>query len=282
MTIWTRVIREPMLHFVLVGAAVFAIHGATRPPDAAAPAASRTIVLSETLVAQLTGQYERVWFRSPGPEEVEDLIAAHLREEVLVREARALSLDRDDAVVRQRLAQKMLFLLEADARTETPDEATLAAYYRDRAGAYESPARVGFEQVFLGPRPRPAVVTATLDALRDGADPATLGVPSPLPLSVTPAPRPGVDGRFGSGMFDAVRNLPLNGWSGPVRSGHGMHLVRVTGRVAPSLPPLDAVRARVMTDWRRDRAEAVREARIADLLDSYEIVRPGPIPAARP
>ena len=90
------------------------------------------IDVTEADVVRLTQQFEATVRRPPSESELSGLIDGYIREEVLVREARALSLDRDDAIVRQHLAQKMQFLLESDAEAAVATDAELRAYFEKK------------------------------------------------------------------------------------------------------------------------------------------------------
>lgn len=274
-------LREPLLHFALAGAALFVLFdvvggaGGPSATPAARPAAAggTTIVVDAAIVGRLAQGYEAVWNRPPTPEQLDTLIDSFVTEEILVREALLLGLDADDTVVRQRLRQKMEFLLEAAASTETPDEATLQAYLADNAETFAIAPRIGFTQVFLGEAPAEGAAGAALDALAAGQDPAAVGQRTLLPLRMPPSPPAAIDGTFGRGVAEALLALPEGEWAGPVRSGYGDHLVRIDARDPGRLPELAAIRDEVERAWRADRAAAVKAARIEELRGVYTVER---------
>ena len=114
-----RILSEPLHHFLLLGVAIFALYawlgGDARDPD-------RRIVVSAAEAAQLVDLFSMRWSRPPTPQELRGLVDARVREEVLYREALALGLDRDDTIVRRRLAQKIDFLLEDLGSRAEPGE----------------------------------------------------------------------------------------------------------------------------------------------------------------
>lgn len=278
-------LREPLLHFALAGAALFMAYaalssgGPAPAPVAPAPDPRDTaIVVDAAIAGRLEQQFRAVWNRPPTPAEMDGLIDAFITEEILVREALALGLDADDAVVRQRLRLKMEFLLEAAGSSAEPTEDDLAAYLADNLGIFSEAPRMAFRQVFLGTDGAAAQAGAALEALRAGADPDTLGQPSLLPRRVPSSPPAAVDGTFGQGFFAAAETLPEGTWSGPVESGYGLHLVRVDRFQPGRLPPLEEIRDAVERGWRAAQAEAAKTARLQELREIYRVERT--LPAA--
>lgn len=263
-------LREPLLHFLLIGAAVFAFYGLVTPPE---PVRSeRMIEVTQTQRDRLAGQFEAVWRRPPTNAELAGLVDDFVREEIYYREALALRLDRDDTVIRRRLQQKMEFLADAGASVLTPDEAALKAHLAGNIERFTPPGRITFQQVLLdGDDPQPI-----LAKLVEGADPQAFGRGTLLPPILEESPSTTVDGTFGAGFFAGLATLEPGVWSGPIESAFGQHLVKVT-KVEPSTPPqFEAVREAVEEDWRRETTEALRTARYKMLRDSYEVVLPPP------
>ena len=192
-----------------------------------------------------------------------------------MREARRLGLDRNDSIIRERLAEKMTFVLEPPAAPE-PADAELAAFLEENREAYRRPPEVAFRQVYLAGEADGDALAAraaeTLTALDAGADPATLGDPILLPAEVDLAPLADVRRRFGPEFGRALLDLPLGEWSGPIASPYGSHLVYLTERTAPQDPPLAAIRADVARDFEAKRRRALLDERVADLRAGYELV----------
>jgi hypothetical protein len=267
-------VRDPLLHFFLIGGALFGVFALV--DDAPPPVASNALVVTEDDARGLAAAFEATWRRPPTVEELDYMIGERVREEVYVREAVALGLDRDDEVIRRRLQTKMEFLTESGAEAVAPDDATLGAHLAAQAARFSQPALVAFEQVLLAdgvPDDGADAVAVRLDA---GDDPADAVRPTLLPPEITLSPPQVVDGIFGAGFFDALASLPEGRWAGPVQSSHGRHLVRVAERREARTPPLSDVREQVERDWRATLAADLREARFAALLARYEVVRPDP------
>jgi hypothetical protein len=263
--------REPFLHFILIGLAVFALFALLDDP--APEEAPQQIVITPERVQQLAQGFEAVWRRPPSAAELEGLVEDHIREEIYVREALALGLDRDDTVIRRRLRQKMEFLTTSGAEALTPSEEVLRAYYEENLERFLPAPKVSFRQIFLGETASTEVVTAARDLLDQGADPASLGQRTLLPFEVPPSPPPAVDGAFGAGFFDRVAALKPGTWSGPLVSGFGYHLVKLREAETARPPPFEAVRERVLRDWRSEQEEALAEAQYQKFRASYEVIR---------
>ena len=269
-----RLLREPLLHFLLIGAAVFGVFALLSEPEA--PEELTTITVTAERAQQLAEAFEATWRRTPTAEEIEGLIDGYLREEVLVREALSLSFDQDDAVIRQRLAQKMSFLIESAVRSVEPDESELAMFFQENADAYQVDHQIAFEQIFLGPGASEELVQTILDALAEDADPKGIGAQTPLPFAQPLADATRIDGAFGPGFFRQLAALDAGDWTGPVSSAYGEHLVRVTENAPSFLPPQEAIQDILLRDWRSAKASEIFDEQIETLLAKHAIERPNP------
>ncbi|MAQ16770.1 MAG: hypothetical protein CMN30_18505 [Sandaracinus sp.] len=260
----SRLGREPLVHFVVVGAALWGIHALTRPADEAPP-----IVVDEALVAGLERQHAQRTGRPP--EDPDQLVDDWVREEVLLREALRLGLERDDPIVRRRLVQKMELLLAAAAEPAPPDDATLAAYLAEHADAFGQAERVAFEQAFFARERHPDAEAAAQEALAAG-EPS--GDPFPLGRVQSPIDHAGLAGRYGPAFAAAVFALEGEGWQGPVTSRFGAHLVRLTTREPARPAELAEVRPAVERAWRREVRERRTGEAIRALVERADVVRP--------
>jgi hypothetical protein len=270
-------LREPLVHFLLLGAALFALDAWLRPA-ATARAASTEIIVSEARIASLAQNFRRTWQRPPTNEELDGLVESFVREEVMVREALALGLDRDDAIIRRRLQQKMEFVSEEAAASARPTDAQLAGYLATHADAFRVEPVVTFAQLYLDPRKRGAALQADaerlLGALNGGrpVDPAQAG---DRLLLLEPhyadVPQAEVARLFGSDFAAALIKLPPGRWTGPVQSGYGTHLVRVESMTPGRLPTLDEVRPLVEREWANARRQEIGKAFYDKLRARYTV-----------
>jgi hypothetical protein len=278
------VLLEPLVHFLLLGAALFAADAWLRP--ASAPAGSTEIVVGEARVRSLAQNFRRTWQRPPSAAELEGLVASHVREEILYREALALGLDRDDAVIRRRLQQKVEFVSEEAAALAKPAEQDLAKYLADHADAFRIPPRVTFRQVFLDPRKRGGALDAdarrlldVLNGTRAPSDPSALGDGlALLEPRYEDAPQADVARQFGQEFAADLVKQPQGRWSGPVASGYGAHLVRVDALVPGRLPTVDEVRPLLEREWSNARRQEVSKAFYDKLRAKYKVTVQMPEP----
>ena len=265
-----RIVREPLLHFALLGGALFWLHARIAPEET-----SRTIRLSAADVQALRVDHQRRLGTTASAAEDEALVARFVDDEVLYREALSLGLDRGDIIVRRRMLQKMEFLLDGLHPLPEPSDAELEAYATSHAERYRTPARVSLIHVFVG-RDRHgdrahAVATELRRSLVAGGDPEALGDPFLRGRVLRAQSEQDLGGIFGPAFARAALALPLGEWSEPVTSSYGLHLVRVSERIPAAMPPLARIRAAVRQDWANERRAVARRAALAELRDEYDV-----------
>ncbi|UUV08037.1 peptidylprolyl isomerase [Ruegeria sp. YS9] len=268
-----RVLKEPLLHFFLIGAAIFVWFHIIAPESENVEDIEK-ITLDEDDVALLSARFEAQWKRPPSDAELKALVDASIREEVLVREARKLGLDRGDPLIRTRLSQKMDYLTEAIATSIVPNDEDLEVFLQENAERYATPVMVAFHQVFLGEKPGEAEIENALATLRAKQDVSDLGgstlLPASMPLSATRV----IESVFGGGFSKGITEVETGRWTGPIQSGYGIHLVQVVAIEPSQTPPLAEIHDAVLRDWRREMSEALAQAQYDTLAENYEIVAP--------
>jgi hypothetical protein len=273
-------LREPLLHFLVIGLLLFLFYDRLNPADAG----RSRIVVGQAQVAALASQYEATWSRKPTAPELAGLVEDHVRDEIAFREGVALGLDRDDPVIKRRIRQKLEVMAEENLADEAPTDAALAAWLQAHPDSFRQAATASFEQVFLGNGLGEAELARRLAAARAalgrGEPPATLGVATRLPRRGVDTPLDQVAREFGRGFASRLEGLALGQWVGPVDSAFGAHLVRVGQRASAVLPPLESVRAQVARDWEAGRRKRALEADYARLRGRYEVVVEGPAAGA--
>lgn len=267
-----RVVKEPLFSFMIIGGLIFAISAAVQPktPDTA----DNRIDVSDVVLDRLNAQFNAVWKRDPTPKEQQGLIDTYIREEVLVREALALSMDQADAVIRRRLVQKMTFLMESASSGVQPSATELQTYFDANKDRYASDQTQSFEQVFLGARVSKEDATRALAALNAGTEPLSIGQPSLMPPALSLSPAQVVDATFGTGFFTSLLSHPTDSWEGPVRSGYGYHLVRVTERPVAPEPALEDVKEQVIEDWAQQASDDISEKMYQSMLANFDVTLP--------
>jgi hypothetical protein len=261
-----RFVREPLVHFVLAGAAMFAVLGWRTAPD---DPSSRSIHLTREDQARLSVNFAEIMGRPPTRQELDATIAQWVRDEVLYREALRLGLDQGDAVVRKRLSQKMDLIAASEADAQSPTDETLERWLKAHPDRFARDPKLTFDQLYFTSEDRAAVAKVLL---RGGADWTKVGDPSSLPATFDMTGRAVVAGELGDGFARALeRREPAAVWQGPVESALGWHLVRLRARTPGALPPLAAIRQRVEDDWRADTARARKDAAYGLLRAAYTV-----------
>ena len=259
-----RWLREPLVHFLLAGFAVFAV-SAWR--GEAVDPASRAIEIDAAQVGVLAQRFVQTWRRAPSAGELDGLIRDHIKEEVYYREALRLGLEADDAIIRRRLRAKMEYLATAQAENVAADTVTLQKYLDRNVKLYADGTRVSFDQVYLGE----GDAVAEKAKLARGEDWRAMGAPISLPRTVSDADGAQIAREFGEGFAAALAGVKAGEWVGPIASGFGQHLVRVRAVAAGRKPQLSDVRQRVENDWRAETAKAREAKAYQALLDGYTI-----------
>ena len=274
------VLREPLLHFLAIGAALFLYFHWSGPGSG--PTSTR-IVITTGQIDHLAAGFAKTWQRPPTETELKGLIDDWVREEIAVREAMAAGLDRDDTIMRRRLRQKLEFLLEDVADTAAPTEQELQAWLKTHADSFRIEPVVAFRQVYVSRDRRGAAAESDARAILarlTQAGPAAridaLGDPSMLPQEVDLEPRSDVARAFGQDFAERLDAVAPGTWTGPVESGYGLHLVMVRQRVEGSLPDLATVRPAVERDFQADRRKRQLAAMYEKLLEKYNVVAEKP------
>jgi hypothetical protein len=270
-----RLLREPLLQFLALGAMLFAIYGFVGKRSADAP---EKIVLSASRIANLGDGFARTWRRPPSEQELQGLIEDYVRDEVFYREGRAAGLDRDDVIIRRRVRQKMEFLAEEMSVPEPSDE-QLAAYLASNPERFRTEDQLTFRQVFLSATRRANAIESdskqvgSVLARADGAVDATaLGDPFLLGEEFRGVSPSKLTSIFGEDFSKQIAAMETGRWQGPIPSAFGQHFVFISERISGGSPLLDAVRPAVRREWANaQRLEAERRL-YASLRERYEIV----------
>jgi hypothetical protein len=281
-----RLIREPLVHFLVLGALLF---GWSAWQGGGADAGSNRIVITPGVVDYLAAGFQRTWRRAPSELELKGLIDEHVKEEIAAREALAIGLDRDDIVIKRRLRQKLEFLLVDDAATPLPTDTELQVWLDRHPETFRVEPQLAFRQVLLRPELRGAATMADATKLlaklhASGPEVATedLGDASMLPAETPLQPLRDVANTFGQDFADTLMKLAPGQWSGPVESSFGLHLVLVRDRTAGAAAELATVRPLVEREVQAEQRKAALQALYERLLAKYPVSIEGPrsLPAA--
>lgn len=274
----SRLLREPLFHFLILGLLIYGgyawLHSGDAPDD------EETITVGAGELAWLRTSFEKRWKRTPTPAELNGLIDEYVRETVLYREALAMGLDRDDTIVRRRLAQKLEFLVQDLVEVSPPTEEELEAYFEAHREDYREPDLVTFSHVFVDPDRRgeqtlqdAAAIREALEQLEDPAQGAKkLGDPFMLQSYYPERNEAEISKLFGGEFAERVGELSEGVWHGPVLSGYGVHVVYVHSKQSFPQPSLAEVRERVLNDWTTAKRKELDDEYVARLREKYDVV----------
>ena len=272
-----RLLAEPLLHFVVLGAVLFGLFTLVGKKPADQPA---KIVVSEARIRNVAATFARTWQRQPSAEELRGLVDDYVHDEVFYREAKALGLDRDDIVIRRRLRQKLEFVAEEVAIGELSD-AQLQAYLTSNPERFRSEDRLTFTHVYLSAARRGALerdaasIAAKLGDQHPATDAATLGDHFLLGEEFRAMTPDDVAHTFGRRFAEQIFKMEPGRWEGPIQSSYGLHFVRVREREQGGVLPLNAVRSAVRREWMNARRQEAEESLYRRLRERYQIVVEG-------
>lgn len=271
-----RLLREPLLHFTVGGAILFAGY-AWLNPERANPTGPDPVQIGEGEVRWLKETWANQWLRGPSTEELQGLVADLVTEELLAREAREMGLDQHDTIVRRRLAQKLKFLVEDTSRLVEPTEEELRQFYEANAARFHTRATVSFTQIFFSPAQRKDATSdanAALIELKTAGRSDLAGIIGDrllLDLEFLDADEQSVSSMFGPDFARAVFALQQGVWSGPLKSGYGVHLVSVAHLTAAKQRPFAEARGEVLQEWRREKEKVANREYLARLREKYGV-----------
>ena len=267
-----RWFKEPLIHFLVVGVIIFAVFFTLNKEE---DVADKRILVTTADIERLQDNWSKKWNRPPTKDELRGLVESYIREEVYYREALSLGLDMDDTIIRRRMMQKMEFISNDLAELNTPDEAALNEYFLAHQDKYQLPARISFTHIYLSLDKRGAKVTEDAKSILSG-------------LSALRAPERGdtfmlqydfveeipfeVERLFGKGFAEQLFRSEVNTWQGPIESGYGLHLVRISKKVDSRMPELASVVDKVRTDLMFEQRQKMNKEIYERFKERYEIV----------
>lgn len=266
-------LKEPLVHFLIGGLLIYALFAWRGEP---VDPASRSLEISREDQAQLSLAFEKTMGRPPTDAELDRQVGRFVREEVLYREALRLGLDANDGVVRRRMAQKMDLIAAAQAEAAVPSDQTLQEWYDAHPERFTDDAKYSFGQIFKTDRTIAEQLAKQLKASNPSDDFAAQSDPISLPKTVKNMSRKEVLDRFGEQFLSEIDQIsPKLAWKGPIQSGFGFHLVRLTVREISEPAPFDelneAEKLKVENDWRTSTIADRKSRGYTILRDAYDI-----------
>lgn len=273
-----KLIKEPLLHFMVIGALIFVVFAVVNKEEVSVD--GRKIVVSAGDIERLASNWSKKWHRQPTESELKGLVDSYIKEEVYYREALALGLDQDDTILRRRLMQKMEFLSNDLAELGNPDEAALNDYFLANSDKYELPARISFTHIYFN-------LDKQGNRIFDTAGKVLADIQAASP-PISHAPDRGdsfmlqydftletpfeVSRLFGQQFTEELFQTAPDSWLGPIASGYGLHLVMITEKIDARMPELASVIDNVRTDYMFEHRQKTNKAIYERFKEQYEIV----------
>jgi hypothetical protein len=273
-----KFLREPLVQFLFLGGLIYLAYALFSPQ--AEEENERSILVNVSKVQWMQNSWKQRWNRLPTKEELDGLIQQYIKETVLYKEAVHMGLDKDDGIIRRRLAQKVEFLAKDLVIYTPPTEEDLKKYYEEHQDKYKPDVTYTFTQIYFDPDKRgentlddakkvkeklvaQGSMLQKIEGLGDDYMTANYFVAN-TPMEIRK--------NFGSGFAQSVMELKAGVWHGPVLSGFGTHLVFINEIVSPPVPPLEEIKARVLEDWISDKREELNDEFYKALKAEYTIV----------
>ena len=278
-----QLLREPLVHFLVVAMALFAVYRVMNPQAEGVYPSSQIVLTASDL-----DQLRIVWLAqgrpAPTPEQMRNLVEAKVREEILYREALALGLDKDDTIVKRRLAQKMEFLAEDLSGIEEPSSEELKTWFEANAQRFALPPRVSFRHLYFsfdrrgeGTQTAAETALATLAGKpRDAADGAALADPFMFQDSYGDRPFSQIATQFGPKFARALFALKPGSWQGPIESGYGWHLIWIDSLTPSRVPAFEEIEPTVKSAWVADQRKEAKRKMFDAMRARYRVVLPEP------
>jgi peptidyl-prolyl cis-trans isomerase C len=275
------ILREPLVQFLLIALALFAVdrfvnadHGGAEP--------SKRIELTVNDLRQMTLMWLAQGRPMPSEQQLRAMMEQRVGLEILSREAMALGLDRNDEIIRRRLAQKMEFLFEDLGDLQDPTPAELEAWMEKNPDRFMSPPRISFHHLYFaldkhGGMARQNAQAALAKLGGAPAEPAGSAVTSdPFMFQDTYIDRTpeSVAKDFGPSFAQAIFKLLPGRWAGPIQSGYGWHLVFVDAIDPGRMPAFSEIEPQVKADWLETRTRELKEAALKEIRSRYTVILP--------
>ena len=278
-----RWLREPLLHFLLLGLVLFAGYGYMHRGRGGVES-SRQIVLSLDELQQMDTYFVSQWHRQPTPPEFQAMVEDKVREEILYREALEMGLDKDDTIVKRRMAQKMQFIAEDVAAAHEPSTAELRIWFEKNSNKFALPSRYSFRHLYFSPDKRGK--NAQQDAAKALAK--ISGQPEDSALASSIADQfmfqdyygdqatEAIAKEFGPQFAVAIEKLKPGSWQGPIESGYGWHLVFVGTVIPGRIPAFEEIEPEVKTAWLGEQKRQAWQKAYQEMRTKYAVLLPGP------
>jgi hypothetical protein len=261
-----KLLKSPQVHFLLIGLFLFVLHHLFFSEPV-----KEEILIDQYVISELTQKWKKESLREPTVVELKGLIDLYVRQEVLYRKALEMKLDHNDEIIKRRLAKKVVFLSDDLAKALSPSDIELKEYYQQNSDTYNKPSSFTFEQLYFsrdnGKDPMANVKEVLLRGITSSD-----GDPISLPRKMVDKASTLIAVEFGSTFANSLDSLPLGEWTGPVKSGFGIHIVKVEQKKRGEPFPFEAVKKQISLDYNFKASKRFRNELVTTYLKEYNVV----------
>lgn len=270
-----RFLKEPLLHFLLIGFLIFfSAYYVSKQRDA------HTIVIDKEVMAKLTIAWQTQFSKQPTSRDLQIAADEYVKQEVLAREAVQLGLNEGDEIIKRRLQQKMEFIMKDNIIVPEPDEATLKSYYEKNAAKFTDPPKVSFSHIYFSAdkvgqeeaQKKASTVLQNLSNQPTLQRAPELGDRFMLASDYNDIDKIEAVGLFGESAFsDSLFTVKEDVWTGPFSSGYGWHLLYVNKRLGNIIPPFNQIKQRVLEAYKMDKLKEMDNEAMEKLVEKYTV-----------
>jgi PPIC-type PPIASE domain len=263
---WSGLLREPLLHFLVLGAIIFAVNAVVAPSVSKERLIELTPEVRQSIIDVFQRNHEG---REPTADELAPLVDGWILNEITYREALAQGLDKGDEMIRERIMQKMRLLIFGSLNVDNPTDAELLPWFEARRVRYDIPDLVSFYEVPIGGLEAEEEARAILAKIEAGEEPEEVRLRAHI---FKDRPLHSLEQAFGRPFLDALTASPIAKWS-VLPSSAGWHIVRIDAFRPGRKVELREVATQVIAQWKDERTRIQAIAAIRDLGKSYAIRR---------
>lgn len=272
-----KLIKEPLIHFLLIGGCLFLLYGFLNPSEEEVD--NNVILIDNSDVERLTKAYQQNWSMPPDSSTLKKLLQEEIKAEVLYREALRMNLDHNDEIIRRRLKQKYEFLVKDLADNQSPNNDELKRFYEEYSNLYQSPAKLSFTQIYFSPDNRSTPLQDAQNVLAkistlpiDTVNPKKIGDPFHIQNYFANRDYNDVRQLLGQDFAKTIFDQKTEGWSVPIKSGYGIHLVYISAIQKNHKLSFETVKEKVLEDWKIAQQKVYNDQLYENLLEKYEVV----------
>ncbi|WP_035641657.1 peptidylprolyl isomerase [Bradyrhizobium sp. ORS 375] len=253
-------IREPLLHFLVLGGLIFAADAIIHPPVKE----EKVITVTKALRQSFIDTFDEDKQRTPSEAELQKMVEAWVASEILYREGKLLGVDRGDEMIRDRVAFKLQYLIFDQVRVPQPSDEQLRAWFADNHARFDEPERVSF---FMTPPSDEATARRHLDDIREQRETEELRDQT---RAILDRPVPSLAPGFGDGFSKGLLEAPLQQWT-LVQSKDGWHVVRLDARTPGATAKFEDIREDAAKIWLTEETRKRAWEAVSRLKANYTI-----------